>query len=129
MIVLDASCLYEVLIDGPHATAVRRVLADADEVAAPHAIDVEVMGAIRSNWQVGLLHETRAEIALAELRDWSGERFPHRPFADRVWELRHNVRTWDAYYVALAEVLRAPLVTLDRRLAHSNGPTCEFIVP
>ena len=38
------------------------------------------------------------------------------------------MRTWDAYYVALAEALDAPLVTLDRRLARAAGPVCRFIV-
>lgn len=39
------------------------------------------------------------------------------------------MRTWDAYYVALAEALDAPLITLDPRLARAAGPDCRFIVP
>lgn len=37
--------------------------------------------------------------------------------------------TWDAYYVALAEALDAPLVTLDRQLERADGPECKFIIP
>ena len=44
---------------------------------------------------------------------------PFQPFADRVWELRHNLTCYDAWYVALAEVLNLPLATLDGRLART----------
>jgi len=33
-----------------------------------------------------------------------------------MWSLRANVSAYDACYVALAETLRAPLVTADRKL-------------
>lgn len=129
MIVVDASALFEIAIDRPLAESVRGIFDKTTELAAPELIDAEVMGLIRRDWTLGKLHESRAEVAISELRRWPGERFSHRAFTDRVWELRHNVRTWDAYYVALAELLGAPLVTLDRRLATANGPTCEFIIP
>jgi len=35
----------------------------------------------------------------------------------------------DACYVALAELLDAPLITLDRRLAQAPGPRCGFVTP
>jgi len=40
---------------------------------------------------------------------------------DRMWELRDNLTAYDASFVALAEVLGAPLVTTDARLAASPG--------
>ena len=55
--------------------------------------------------------------------------FPHRPCAVRIWELRSKVTTYDAWYVTLAEQLRAQLATLDARLARANGPRCEFTLP
>ncbi len=54
---------------------------------------------------------------------------PFEPFADRIWELRHNVTSYDAWYVALAEALKLPLATLDEPLSKSNGVTCEFLTP
>ncbi|MPZ71230.1 MAG: twitching motility protein PilT [Actinobacteria bacterium] len=44
-------------------------------------------------------------------------RHEHEPLLGRVWELRQNLTAYDGVYVALAEMLGCPLVTLDRRLA------------
>jgi predicted nucleic acid-binding protein len=49
------------------------------------------------------------------------------PFAERIWELRHAITSYDAWYVAIAEALRLPLATLDKRLARARGPKCEFL--
>ena len=57
------------------------------------------------------------------------ELYPFAPLAARIWELRAGVRWYDGWYVALAELLGAPVATLDRRLAHSAGPRCEFRTP
>ena len=48
-------------------------------------------------------------------------RYPHHFLLPRVWELRGNLTTYDAMYVALAEMLDAALVTRDRRLATAAG--------
>jgi predicted nucleic acid-binding protein len=52
--------------------------------------------------------------------------YPTAALLRRVWELRDNVTAYDACYVALAEALRCPLVTADRRLAKAPGTRCEF---
>jgi predicted nucleic acid-binding protein len=57
------------------------------------------------------------------------ELFPFAPLADRVWALHPTVTAYDAAFVAVAEALDAPLVTLDRRLARASGPRCAFVVP
>ena len=57
------------------------------------------------------------------------ELFPFAPFAERIWALRGNLTGYDAWYVALAEALDCPMVTLDRRLSRANGPTCDIITP
>ncbi len=54
---------------------------------------------------------------------------PFEPFAERVWALRETVSAYDAWYVALAEALDAPLATLDVRLTQAPGPRCSFLVP
>lgn len=54
--------------------------------------------------------------------------YPHHLLGERIWALRRNVTVYDASYVALAELLDAPLVTLDARLARASGPRCDFLV-
>ena len=128
MLVVDASCLYEVVADTESAEAVRaRLIADTDHVA-PHVIDVEVVNVIRRAHLRGVLDATAAAQAVEDLAAWPGERFGHRSLLGRAWELRANVRGWDAMYVALAEVLDATLVTIDRRLAAARGPRCPIEV-
>jgi len=128
MLVVDAGCLYEALVGTPTGRLVRSVLALEDEYAAPHVVDVEVTSIIRRYDLDGSLDPSAGRIAIQGLREWPGERFPHTSLISRAWELRHNVRGWDAFYVALAEVLDATLVTLDSRLARADGPRCRFDV-
>lgn len=128
MLVVDASCLYEVVVDGILAEAVRQRLASDPDQAAPHVVDVEVVSVLRRDHRLGRLDETAAAQAVEDLRDWPGERFGHQPLLERVWELRTTVRGWDAAYVALAEALDAPLLTLDARLAAASGPRCRIDV-
>jgi predicted nucleic acid-binding protein len=124
MLVVDASCLCEVVISGPDAEAIRdRLSADTDH-AAPHVIDVEVFGVIRRERQRGRLDRTEATQAIEDLENWPCGRFAHRPLLARAWELRETVRGFDAMYVALAEALDAVLLTADHRLAAATGPTC-----
>jgi predicted nucleic acid-binding protein len=126
MLVVDASCLCEVLIGAPGAEPIRRRLAADPDHAAPHVVDVEVFGVLRREHLHGRLDRTAATQAVEDLEAWPGERFGHRLLLARAWELRDTVRAWDAMYVALAEVLDAVLVTTDRRLAAAAGPTCRI---
>ncbi len=128
VLVVDASCLYEVVADGTGAERVRRRLAADPDHAAPHVVDVEVVSIIRRDHRLGRLDDTAADQAVDDLRDWPGERFGHQPLLGRLWELRANVRAWDAAYVALAEALSATLLTLDGRLATAPGPRCRIEV-
>ncbi len=129
MIVVDASCLFEVVTDTQRAEGIRQRLAAEPEQAAPHIIDIEVFSLIRRDHLLGSLDETAAALAVHDLRSWPGERYGHRGLLERAWELRHSVRGWDAAYVALAEALGASFITLDGRLARAKGPRClvEYI--
>ena len=128
MLVVDASCIYEVIADTPGAEAIRqRLLADEDH-AAPHLVDAEVLGVIRRQHLLGVLDGTAATQAVDDLGAWPGERYGHRPLLQRAWELRASVRSWDALYVALAEALGATLLTTDARLGAASGPRCPIEV-
>ncbi len=128
MLVVDASCLCEVLIAAPAAESVRTRLATDEDHAAPHIVDVEVFGVIRREHSRGRLDRTEAAQAVEDLEAWPGERFGHRLLLARAWQLRDTIRGWDAMYVALAEALDAVLLTTDQRLATASGPTCAIEV-
>lgn len=128
MLVVDASVLFEVVADTPGAVTIReRMRADSDLVA-PQLIDAEVLGVIAREYRFGRLDDTAAAQAVDDLRLWPGERWSLAPLLTRAWELRHNVRSYDALYVALAEALDAPLLTLDGRLARVKGLRCSVEV-
>jgi predicted nucleic acid-binding protein len=129
MLIVDASCLVDVLTGAKGAERIRQRLDAATELGAPHHIDAEVVGVVRRRRLANEIDETAARQALMDLRAWPGERFPHTPFIGRAWQLRDNLRSWDAFYVALAERLEAPLLTLDERLARASGLRCEVVVP
>lgn len=69
-----------------------------------------------------------AAAALTDLAQAPIARAPHRPLIDRIWELRHSVRAYDATYIALAEHLEVPLVTCDAKLAGGDGHAAKVEV-
>ena len=92
-------------------------------------VDVETLNVIRRYHLDGRLDDTAARQAIEDLELWPGERFAHTSLIPRAWDLRNNVRGWDAFYVALAEALDGTLLTLDERLSRASGPRCPIEVP
>ena len=129
MLVVDASCLAEVVLAGPDAEPVRGRLANDPEQLAPHLVDAEVLGVVRRAHLRGELDGTAARQAIEDLQSWPATRVDHRPLLERAWQLRDSLSAPDALYVALAEALDATLLTLDRRLARAEGPRCRVDVP
>lgn len=126
MLVVDASVLSVALADdGPEGDAARARLR-GETLAAPELVDLEVASVLRRQNRVGRLDTRRAHLAMTDLAALPMRRAPHLPLLARCWELRDNVATYDAAYVALAEALDATLLTGDRRLTRAAGPTCVF---
>jgi predicted nucleic acid-binding protein len=122
MIVVDASALIEVLLRTPAARAVESWLFDPRQTLhAPHLLDIEVAQVVRRYEAKGEIDDERGRAALADLADFPLRRYPHEFLLPRVWDLRNNLTAYDAVYVALAEVLDAPLLTRDQRLAAAAG--------
>lgn len=124
-LVIDASALLPALIEQDRtAEAVRRVAASEDLIA-PHLLDMEVAQSLRRQERhIG----TIAVRGFRRFRLLTIRRFDHLPLLPRIWELRHNLTAYDAAYVALAEVTRTPLLTLDRKLANAPGHHADVIV-
>lgn len=124
MIVADASAVIELLLNTPAGERVaQRLLDPAESVAAPHLLDVEVLQVLRRYALAGEIGGQRAKQALEDFGDLPVVRYPHEPLRWRIWELRHNITAYDAVYIALAEVLNAPLMTADIRLSQAPGHT------
>lgn len=93
MIVVDASVALEIIIGTEVGRALAPAVISSEEILAPLA--------------------TLAELPI--------ERHPHDILLTRIWSLRSNLTAYDAAYVALAELLEAPLWTRDRRIAAAPG--------
>lgn len=123
MIVVDASIVVDLLLRAPRAAGIEAILFTraAGSLHAPSLLDVEVLHVLRRFSLDGSLPAVRGEQVIRDLQDLRIERHHHELLAPRVWELRRSLTAYDACYVALAELLQAPLLTLDRRLARSRG--------
>ena len=127
--VVDASLLVGALTSsGPEAQWCRSAL-DRSDIAAPEMALAETTNLFRRMELSGGITRLESTSAHSDLLSLGIDLYPFRPFAGRVWELRENLTAYDAWYVALAEALDWPLVTLDRRLSRSTGPRCEIVVP
>ena len=128
-VVVDASAVVAALVDaGSDGRWARSELA-REGLAAPHLMPVEAANILRRAVLAGDLSADTAALAHDDLVHLRVDLFPYEPHAQRVWQLRDNLTAYDAWYVALAEDLGIPLVTLDQRLARANGPRCEFRLP
>jgi predicted nucleic acid-binding protein len=123
MPVVDASVLVTVLADAEHArwAAGQLSAAAGRSLWAPHVIDAEVGHSLRRRVAARKLHEDAARDGLNDLLRLPLRRIAHADLLGRAWELRRNFSFYDGLYVALAERLEVPLVTLDARLARAVG--------
>lgn len=126
-VVVDASVVVAALIDGgPVGRWAESVLLSAP-LAAPHLMPVEVANVIRRAAMAGDISPDVASMTHRDLIALPISLFPYGPSAERAWELRLTISSYDAWYVALAESLGAPLATLDDRLRRAPGPRCVFL--
>ena len=122
MIVVDASAVVSLPLQLEEADAVMaRMLSGRDRPQAPHLLDLEVAQVVRRYWRAGDITAARGEQAIRDLADLPLERHSHEPLLGRIWQLRNNVTAYDAAYIALAEALDAPLLTLDSALTRVPG--------
>lgn len=127
-VVIDASALVAALVDsGPDGRWAEALL--TSDLAAPHLLPVEAANVLRRAARAGEITDDIASLAHADLLDLRVQLVSYEMVAARTWELRRNLTAYDAWYVAVAELLDAPLATLDQRLVSSPGPTCRFRTP
>ena len=120
-LVVDSSVVVAALIDHGPVGEWAEALLVSGPLAAPHLMPVEVANILRRSAISGDVSADIASLAHEDLRSLRLELFPYSLCASRVWELRSNVTAYDAWYVALAETLDAPMATLDIRLRTHRG--------
>jgi predicted nucleic acid-binding protein len=115
MIVVDASAVVARLLRTAGGDAL-----DLDEdLHAPEVCDLEVVSTLRRGMQERELRLERAAEALSDYVGLPLTLHGHRSLLARCFGLFENFTPYDASYVALAERLGAPLLTLDRGLARA----------
>jgi predicted nucleic acid-binding protein len=124
VIVLDASAALAALFnDGPARHAL-----STESLHVPHLIDSEICGGVRRQVLSGSLSP---QVGWRLLETWGQlgvSRHPALPLLSRMWELRNNLSSHDAGYVALAESLGCGLLTADARLAGASRVRCSVTV-
>jgi predicted nucleic acid-binding protein len=129
VIVVDASLMVDALTDdGPAGAAAEAELAADPRWAAPEHLRVEVTSAVRGRWLAGKIAASRADEAVRALNRFTVSPAAWADIADRVWELRHEVNSCDAAYLAAAEIHGCPLVTTDGKLLGCRSRRCEVRV-
>ena len=128
-LVVDASALVAILGERDEDGRWAAAAVAGERLAAPQVVLAEASNSLRRLERQGYLSTGEADRAHRQLAQSSVALFAFKPFAGRIWELRANLTSYDAWYVALAEALDCPLVTLDIRLSRAPGPVCSFITP
>lgn len=122
MIVLDASAAIDWLLHTPPGIRIdQRIYSRSETVHVPHVLDLEVAQVLRRFLREGSLSSARAAAAVQDLMDARFTRYQHWQLLPRIWQLRHNLTAYDATYIALAELLDAPLITRDRKMSLAAG--------
>jgi predicted nucleic acid-binding protein len=126
-LVVDSSAVVSALLDaGSDGSWVRAQLAIHD-LDAPDIVLVEACNVLRRLELRGTVPEKSAAAAFAGLTAFPINYWPAAMVAGRAWQLRGSITSYDGMYVALAEKLTVPLLTLDGRLASAPGPRCKFL--
>jgi predicted nucleic acid-binding protein len=121
------------------SVAVRACLAESGfdvleghSLVAPALLWIESASALHElRWR----HEISADLAALALRSLLAapiaERRPRR-LLERAWEVAEELgwaKLYDAHYVALAKMMRVPLLTIDGRLRRGASRAVETIGP
>ena len=124
MIVVDASAALSAILNAGQA----RDALGAEQLHVPHLIDSEVASGVRRRVIAAQLSAAAGWTALDTWRRLGMTRYPAYVMLDRVWELRDNLSSYDATYVALAELLNCSLLTADNRLGRARGVRCPILL-
>jgi predicted nucleic acid-binding protein len=122
MIVLDASAMVDWLLQTPAGQRIeQRIYARNETLHSVHLLDVEFTQVLRRLVRERTLIPKRADEAMEDLMALRITRYAPVLILSRIWQLSNNMTAYDAAYVALAEELKAPLITRDQKIAAAPG--------
>jgi predicted nucleic acid-binding protein len=127
--VVDASVLVASVVNEERAGLWATSVLAARSLAGPELILAEACNVLRRMELAGNISRLESTSSFRDLLQLEFLLFPFSPFANRVWALRGNLTSYDAWHVAVAEELDCPLFTLDAGLSRAAGPMCEIITP
>jgi predicted nucleic acid-binding protein len=119
VIVVEASAIVDALVGVPAHPELLAVIAE-DDLHSPSLLDYEVASAFRGHVFSGNLSRRAMTHAVEDFSALQISRYPLGQMVFGVLQLRDNYTVYDAAYVALAQVLDAPLVTADAKLAEAG---------
>jgi predicted nucleic acid-binding protein len=128
-VVVDSSVLVAALLDTDSDGCWAENIVEGNALYAPELAPVEATNILRRLELAKKITTLEANGAHEDLMQLDIELFPFAPFADRIWQLRPTVTSYDAWYVSVAEAIGFPVATLDVRLARAPGPKCDFLTP
>jgi predicted nucleic acid-binding protein len=127
MIAVDANAIVAMLVDDAELGSTSRSLYAKHDLAAPDLLPYEVASVLRKLCRLGLVTERAADQSLRDLQLIRLSTVGFGDIAHRIWNLRDNLSTYGAAYVAVAELLDIPLLTFDARIRRAPGPSCRFV--
>jgi predicted nucleic acid-binding protein len=128
-VVVDSSVLVAALVDAGSHGAWAEDIVSRGPLYTPELGLVEATNILRRLERAKIISTADANGAHEDLMQLDIELCAFAPLAGRVWELRHNVTSYDALYVAVAEALQLPLATFDEHLSRADGVRCRFLTP
>lgn len=125
--VIDANVIAELIAGDKGLQNSITEMIQGKHLSSPDFTHAAVLSSLRKSYLKQLLTRHDLWTALIEYLEMPISRHDSSDLLMNAMNYLHNVSAYDALYVALAESLNCPLVTLDHRLARAPGINCEVI--
>lgn len=118
MLVVDCSVAIKWFLEEPGDREALTLLRSGDRFVAPELIVAEMVNVLWKRVTSGAIDASQAADIPRAIPSTIAELWPLAPLAERALAIAEALRhpAYDCFYLALAEVRAAPLVTADRRL-------------
>lgn len=125
MLLIDASVAFKWFVVEDGSEAALRIAASGEPLIAPDAILAEVANAAWASVRLGRLTRAQLLAIATALPGYFEELTANRPLLQRAVDIAATLDhpVYDCLYLALAERVRSPLITADRRLAAKTAGT------